>query len=43
MKLLPSFLKIGVDELSVSSANTLSLREQISHVETTKVNVEDYI
>lgn len=41
--LLPFFLKIGVDELSVSPAYTLSLREQISHIDTTNVNVEDYI
>ncbi|MBQ7250681.1 MAG: phosphoenolpyruvate--protein phosphotransferase [Bacilli bacterium] len=42
-KLLPFFLKIGVDELSVSPAYTLSLREQISHIDTNDVNVEDFI
>ena len=42
-KLLPFFLKIGVDELSVSPAYTLSLREKISHIDTSSVNVEDYI
>lgn len=41
--LLPFFMKIGIDELSVSPAYTLSLREKISHIDTTKVNVEDYI
>jgi phosphotransferase system enzyme I (PtsI) len=42
-KLLPFFLKIGIDELSVSPTYVLSLREQISHIDTTKVKVEDYI
>ena len=42
-KLLPFFLKIGVDELSVSPAYTLSLREQISHIDTSKVSAEDYL
>ena len=42
-KLLPFFLKIGVDELSVSPAYTLSLREKISKIDTREVNVEDYI
>ena len=42
-KLLPFFLKIGVDELSVSPAYTLSLREKISKIDTRDVNVEDYI
>ena len=42
-KLLPFFLKIGVDELSVSPAYTLSLREKISKIDTRKVKVEDYI
>ena len=42
-KLLPFFLKIGVDELSVSPAYTLSLREQISHIDTTKVDEADYL
>ncbi len=42
-KLLPFFLKIGVDELSVSPAYTLSLREKISKIDTREVNVEDFI
>ena len=42
-ELLPFFLKIGVDELSVSPAYTLSLREQISHIDTSKVKVEDFV
>ena len=42
-KLLPFFLKIGVDELSVSPAYTLSLREKVSLIDTRNVNVEDYI
>ena len=42
-KLLPFFLKIGVDELSVSPAYTLSLREQISHIDTRQVDEGKYI
>ena len=42
-KLLPFFLKIGVDELSVSPAYTLSLREQISRIDTSVVDVEQYL
>lgn len=42
-ELLPFFLKIGVDELSVSPAYTLSLREQISKIDTTDVDVSKYI
>ena len=42
-KLLPFFLKIGVDELSVSPAYTLSLREQISHIDTAKVDESTFI
>lgn len=41
--LLPFFLKIGVDELSVSPAYVLSLREQISHIDTQEVDVNKYI
>ena len=41
--MLPFFLKIGVDELSVSPAYTLSLREKISKIDTRNVKVEDYI
>lgn len=42
-ELLPFFLKIGVDELSVSPAYVLSLREQISKIDTREVDVEKYI
>ena len=42
-KLLPFFLKIGVDELPVSPAYTLSLRAQIAEIDTSTVNVEDFI
>ncbi len=42
-KLLPFFLAIGVDELSVSPAYTLSLREQISHIDTLTVDVESFL
>ena len=42
-KLLPFFLKIGIDELSVSPAYTLSLREQISHIDTSTVDVDSYL
>ncbi len=41
--LLPFFMKIGIDELSVSPAYTLQLREQISQLDTEKVNLEDFI
>lgn len=41
--LLPFFLKIGIDELSVSPAYTLLLRERISHIDTSKVDLEDFI
>ena len=42
-KMLPFFLKIGVDELSVSPAYTLSLREQISRIDTNDVDIDSYI
>ena len=42
-ELLPFFLKIGVDELSVSPAYTLSLREQISHIDTNEVDAESFV
>lgn len=42
-KLLPFFLKIGIDELSVSPTYVLSLREQISHIDTSKVDLDEYI
>lgn len=41
--MLPFFLKIGIDELSVSPAYTLSLREQISKIDTNDVDVDKYI
>jgi phosphotransferase system enzyme I (PtsI) len=42
-KLLPFFLKIGVDELSVSPAYTLSLRAQIATIDTKDVDVDSFI
>ena len=41
--LLPFFMKIGIDELSVSPAYTLQLRKRISEIDTTLVNLEDFI
>ena len=41
--LLPFFLKVGIDELSVSPAYTLQLRERISKIDTSKVNLEEFI
>lgn len=41
--MLPFFLKIGIDELSVSPAYTLSLREQVSKIDTNDVNINKYI
>ena len=41
--LLPFFVKIGIDELSVSPAYTLALRERISKIDTNEVNVEEFI
>ena len=41
--LLPFFLKIGIDELSVSPAYTLQLRERISKIDTTKVDLSEFI
>ena len=41
--LLPFFLKIGIDELSVSPAYTLQLRERISQIDTEKVDINEFI
>lgn len=41
--LAPFFVKIGVDELSVSPTYVLSLRNQIKSIDTSKVNEDDYI
>ncbi len=41
--LLPFFMKIGIDELSVSPAYTLALRERISKIDTSKVDLSDFI
>ena len=41
--LLPFFIKIGIDELSVSPAYTLQLRKRISEIDTEKVNLEEFI
>ena len=42
-EMLPFFLKIGIDELSVSPAYTLSLREAISKIDTREVDIDKYI
>ncbi len=42
-KLLPFFLKIGVDHLSMSSSYILKTRESISQIDTRKVELSDYI
>ncbi|MCR4562336.1 MAG: phosphoenolpyruvate--protein phosphotransferase [Bacilli bacterium] len=42
-KMLPFFLAIGVDELSVSPAYTLTLRDIISKIDTREVDVDSYI
>ena len=41
--LLPFFVKIGIEELSVSPAYTLALRERISKIDTNEVNLEEFI
>ena len=41
--LLPFFMKIGIDELSVSPAYTLQLREKISKIDTEKVDISEFI
>ncbi|MCR5505739.1 MAG: phosphoenolpyruvate--protein phosphotransferase [Bacilli bacterium] len=41
--LLPFFLKVGIDELSVSPAYTLQLREMISKIDTEKVDLSEFI
>ena len=41
--LVPFFLKIGIDELSVSPAYTLQLREKVSEIDTNKVNLDEFI
>lgn len=41
--LLPFFMKIGIDELSVSPAYTLVLRERISKIDTSKVDLSEFI
>lgn len=42
-ELLPFFLKIGVDELSVSPPYVLILRNLIAHINTNDVNIGDYL
>ncbi len=42
-KMLPFFLKIGIDELSVSPAYTLSLRDLISRIDTGEVDLDSYL
>ena len=41
--LLPFFMKIGIDELSVSPAYTLQLRKRISEIDTNEVKLEEFI
>lgn len=41
--LAPFFLKLGIDELSVSPTYVLSLRDQIKHIDTSKIEIENYI
>ena len=41
--LLPFFMKIGIDELSVSPAYTLQLRKRVSEIDTNDVRLEDFI
>ena len=41
--LLPFFMKIGIDELSVSPAYTLRLRKRISEIDTREVRLEEFI
>ncbi len=42
-KVLPSFLKIGIDELSVSPVYTLSLRDLISRIDTRELDLDSYL
>lgn len=42
-ELLPFFVKIGIDELSVSPAYTLALRERISKIDTNEVDISKFI
>lgn len=42
-EMLPFFVSIGVDELSVSPSYVLKLRKEISKIDTTKVDIEAYI
>lgn len=42
-QLLPFFVALGVDELSVSPAYVLKLRKQISQIDTSKVDVNSFV
>ena len=42
-KLLPFFIAIGVDELSVSPSYVLKLRKQISQIDTSTVDIDSYV
>ena len=42
-KIKEAYLKIGIDELSVSPAYTLALRERISKIDTNEVDISKFI
>ena len=42
-KLLPFFVSLGIDELSVSPSYVLKLRKQISTIDTTKVDIDSFV
>ncbi len=42
-KLLPFFVALGVDELSVSPSYVLKLRKQIASIDTSKVDIDSFV
>lgn len=42
-KLVPFFVSLGIDELSVSPSYVLKLRKQISTIDTSKVDVDSFV